>query len=63
MRTHRKDRFVNITTIIWIVVNFITYLITMDLAIVAVFNMSFLLFLFLILKDKNLMNLLNEKDK
>lgn len=63
MRTHRKDRFVNITTIIWIVVNFITYLITMDLAIVAVFNMSFLLFLFLILKDKNLMNWLNEKDK
>lgn len=63
MRTHRKDRFVNITTIIWIVVNFITYLITMDLAIVAVFNMGFLLFLFLILKDKNLMNWLNEKDK
>lgn len=63
MRTHRKDRFVNITTIIWIVVNFITYLITMDLAIVAVFNMSFLLFLFLILKDKKLMNWLNEKDK
>lgn len=63
MRTHRKDRFVNITTIIWIVVNFITYLITMDLAIVAVFNMGFLLFLFLILKDKKLMNWLNEKDK
>ena len=63
MRTHRKDRFVNITTIIWIVVNFITYLITMDLAIVAVFNMSFLFFLFLILKDKKLMNWLNEKDK
>ena len=62
MRTHRKDRFVNITTIIWIVVNFITYLITMDLAIVAVFNMGFLLFLFLILKDKKLMNWLNEKD-
>lgn len=62
MRTHRKDMFVNITSIIWIVTNLISYLITGDLSIVAVINMGFFLFLFLTLKDKKVMNWLNEKD-
>ena len=62
MRTHRKDMFVNITTIIWIVTNLIAYLITQDLSIVSVINMGFLLFLFLTLKDKRVMKWLNEKD-
>ena len=62
MRTPRKDMFVNITAIIWFVTNLISYLITDDLSIVAVINMGFLLFLFLTLKDKKVMNWLNEKD-
>lgn len=62
MRTHRKDMFVNITSIVWIVTNLISYLITGDLSIVAVINMGFFLFLFLTLKDKKVMNWLNEKD-
>lgn len=62
MRTPRKDMFVNITAIIWFVTNLISYLITGDLSIVAVINMGFLLFLFLTLKDKKVMNWLNEKD-
>ena len=62
MRTHRKDMFVNITAIIWIVTNLIAYLITQDLSIVSVINMGFLLFLFLTLKDKRVMKWLNEKD-
>lgn len=62
MRTRRKDMFVNITSIIWIVTNLISYLITGDLSIVAVINMGFFLFLFLTLKDKKVMNWLNEKD-
>lgn len=62
MRTPRKDMFVNITATIWIVTNLIAYLITQDLSIVAVINMGFLLFLFLTLKDKKVMNWLNEKD-
>lgn len=63
MRTHRKDMFVNITAIIWIITNLIVYLITLDLAIVAVINMGFLLFLFLTLQDKKIMKWLNEKEK
>ena len=62
MRTHRKDMFVNVTAAHWIVTNLIAYLITQDLSIVAVINMGFLLFLFLTLKDKKVMNWLNEKD-
>ena len=62
MRTHRKDMFVNVTAALWIVTNLIVYLITQDLSIVAVINMGFLLFLFLTLKDKKVMNWLNEKD-
>ena len=62
MRTHRKDMFVNVTAALWIVTNLIAYLITQDLSIVAVINMGFLLFLFLTLKDKKVMNWLNEKD-
>lgn len=62
MRTRRKDMFVNITSIVWIVTNLISYLITGDLSIVAVINMGFFLFLFLTLKDKKVMNWLNEKD-
>lgn len=62
MRTPRKDMFVNVTAAIWIVTNLIAYLITQDLSIVAVINMGFLLFLFLTLKDKKVMNWLNEKD-
>lgn len=63
MRTPRKDILVNITSIIWIITNLIVYLITMDLAIVAVINMGFLLFLFLTLQDKKIMKWLNEKEK
>lgn len=63
MRTPRKDMFVNITAIIWIITNLIVYLITLDLAIVAVINMGFLLFLFLTLQDKKIMKWLNEKEK
>ena len=63
MRTPRKDMFVNITAIIWIITNLIVYLITLDLAIVAVINMGFLLFLFLTLQDKKIMKCLNEKEK
>ena len=63
MRTPRKDMFVNITAIIWIISNLIVYLITLDLAIVAVINMGFLLFLFLTLQDKKIMKWLNEKEK
>ena len=63
MRTPRKDMFVNITAIIWIITNLIVYLITLDLAIVAVINMGFLLFLFLMLQDKKIMKWLNEKEK
>ena len=63
MRTPRKDMFVNITAIIWIITNLIVYLITLDLAIVAVINMGFLLFLFLTLQDKKIMKWLNEKKK
>lgn len=63
MRTPRKDMFVSITAIIWIITNLIVYLITLDLAIVAVINMGFLLFLFLTLQDKKIMKLLNEKEK
>lgn len=62
MRTPRKDMFVNITATIWIITNLIAYLIVRDLSIVAVINMGFLLFLFLTLKDKKVMNWLNEKD-
>lgn len=62
MRTSRKDMFVNVTSALWIVTNLIAYLITQDLSIVAVINMGFLLFLFLTLKDKKVMNWLNEKD-
>lgn len=62
MRTSRKDMFVNVTAALWIVTNLIAYLITQDLSIVAVINMGFLLFLFLTLKDKKVMNWLNEKD-
>lgn len=63
MRTPRKDMFVSITATIWIVSNLITYLITGGLPIVAVFNMGFLLFLFLTLKGKKVMHWLNEKEK
>ena len=63
MRTPRKDMFVNITAIIWIITNLIVYLITLDLAIMAVINMGFLLFLFLTLQDKKIMKWLNEKEK
>ena len=63
MRTPRKDMFVNITAIIWIITNLIVYLITLDLDIVAVINMGFLLFLFLTLQDKKIMKWLNEKEK
>ena len=63
MTTPRKDMFVNITAIIWIITNLIVYLITLDLAIVAVINMGFLLFLFLTLQDKKIMKWLNEKEK
>lgn len=63
MRTPRKDILVNITSIIWIITNLIVYLITLDLAIVAVINMGFLLFLFLTLQDKKIMKWLNEKEK
>lgn len=63
MRTPRKDMFVNIIAIIWIITNLIVYLITLDLAIVAVINMGFLLFLFLTLQDKKIMKWLNEKEK
>lgn len=63
MRTTRKDMFVSITAIIWIITNLIVYLITLDLAIVAVINMGFLLFLFLTLQDKKIMKWLNEKEK
>ena len=63
MRTPRKDMFVNITAIIWIITNLIVYLITLDLAIVAVINMGFLLFLFLTLQDKKIIKWLNEKEK
>lgn len=63
MRTPRKDMFVNITAIIWIITNLIVYLITLDLTIVAVINMGFLLFLFLTLQDKKIMKWLNEKEK
>ena len=63
MRTPRKDMFVNITAIIWIITNLIVYLITLDLAIIAVINMGFLLFLFLTLQDKKIMKWLNEKEK
>ena len=63
MRTPRKDMFVSITAIIWIITNLIVYLITLDLAIVAVINMGFLLFLFLTLQDKKIMKWLNEKEK
>ncbi len=62
MRTPRKDMFVNVTAALWIITNLIAYLITQDLSIVAVINMGFLLFLFLTLKDKKVMNWLNEKD-
>ena len=62
MRTPRKDMFVNVTAALWIVTNLIAYFITQDLSIVAVINMGFLLFLFLTLKDKKVMNWLNEKD-
>ena len=62
MRTPRKNMFVNVTAALWIVTNLIAYLITQDLSIVAVINMGFLLFLFLTLKDKKVMNWLNEKD-
>ena len=62
MRKPRKDMFVNVTAALWIVTNLIAYLITQDLSIVAVINMGFLLFLFLTLKDKKVMNWLNEKD-
>lgn len=62
MRTPRKDMFVNITAAIWVVTNLIAYLIAKDLSIVAVINMGFLLFLFLTLKDKKVMNWLNEKE-
>lgn len=62
MRTPRKDMFVNITATIWVITNLIAYLIARDLSIVAVINMGFLLFLFLTLKDKKVMNWLNEKD-
>ena len=62
MRTPRKDMFVNFTAALWIVTNLIAYLITQDLSIVAIINMGFLLFLFLTLKDKKVMNWLNEKD-
>jgi hypothetical protein len=62
MRTPRKDMFVNVTAALWIVTNLIAYLITQDLSIVAVINMGILLFLFLTLKDKKVMNWLNEKD-
>ena len=62
MRTPRKDMFVNVTAALWIVTNLIAYLITQDLSIVAVINMGFLLLLFLTLKDKKVMNWLNEKD-
>lgn len=55
--------FVNITAIIWIITNLIVYLITLDLAIMAVINMGFLLFLFLTLQDKKIMKWLNEKEK
>lgn len=54
--------FVNITATIWVITNLIAYLIARDLSIVAVINMGFLLFLFLTLKDKKVMNWLNEKD-
>lgn len=63
MRTPRKDMFVSITAIIWIITNLIVYLITLDLVIVAVINMGFLLFLFLTLQDKKIMKWLNEKEK
>lgn len=61
MRTPRKDMFVNITAIIWIITNLIVYLITIDLAIMAVINMGFLLFLFLTLQDKKIMKWLKKK--
>ena len=63
MRTPRKDMFVNIVTIIWLVTNLVVYLITRDLYDVSVSNLAFLVFVGLTLKNRRIMNWLNKKEE
>lgn len=63
MRTPRKDLFVNIVTIIWLVTNLVVYLLTRDLYDVAVSNLGFFVFIVLTLKDKKIMNWLNKREE
>ena len=63
MRTPRKDMFVNIVTIIWLVTNLVVYLITRDLYDVSVSNLGFFVFIGLTLKNKKIMNWLNKGEE
>ena len=62
MRTPRKDMFVNIVTIIWLVTNLVVYLITRDIYDVSISNLVFFVFIGLTLKNKKIMNWLNKEE-
>ena len=62
MRTPRKDMFVNIVTILWLVTNLVVYLITRDLYDVSISNLLFFVFIGLTLKNKKIMNWLNKEE-
>lgn len=63
MRTPRKNMFVNIVTILWLVTNLVVYLITRDIYDVAISNLGFFVFIGLVLKNKKIMNWLNKKEE
>lgn len=63
MRTPRKDMFVNIVTILWLVTNLVVYLITRDLYDVSISNLVFFVFIGLTLKNKKIMNWLNKREE
>ena len=62
MRTPRKDMFVNIVTILWLVTNLVVYLITRDIYDVSISNLVFFVFIGLTMKNKKIMNWLNKEE-
>lgn len=60
-RTPRKDLFMIIVCIVWCVVNFVLYFIG-GMDYVNIGHLGFILFLVGILRNKKVMNWLNQKD-
>lgn len=62
LNTPRKDMFVNIVTVVWIVTNLVTFWLTADILDVMAVNLGFMLFLLITLKTPRIMKWLNKSE-